>query len=289
MAGPRFLDPDRLSLSELYFEWLYTTLRIRHAPEAKALVTDADKLLQEVERVMTVERAHEEAVIDGEVAVDWRNYDLDAAVGHFRNLLSVKRGGRPGQELFDRFFRNKAPHEVIRMALRPELALVGPWVASLKADTDIDLSAQGTVLGKLVDAGNDAVAAQDGALQAVRDFRAGPRRKLFDDVNAARQAANGELSKLGKPKEWVGSFFRPGRRRRDNPALTLVEAQALLAAAQAELSEAQAAVEEVKKREEEAALKAEGRAKKQQALEAAQRQDAELKRRIAELQHELED
>ncbi len=289
MGGPRFLDPDRLSLSDLYFEWLYTTLRIRHAPEAKALVTDADKLLADVGRVMAVERAHEEAVIDGEVAVDWRNYDLDQGVGHFRNLLAVKRGGRPGQELFDRFFRNKAPHEVIRLALRPELALVGPWVASLKADPDIDLNAQGTALGSLVDAGNDAVAAQDSALQAVRDFRAGARRKLFDDVNAARQATHGELSKLGKPKEWVASFFRPGRRRRENPALTLAEAHAMLAAAQAELAEAQAVVEEVKKRDEEAALKAADRAKKQQALEEAQRQDAELKRRIAELQNELED
>jgi hypothetical protein len=289
MAGPRFLDPDRLSLTDLYFEWLYTTLRIRRAPEAKALVADADKLLTDIERVLGVERTHEEAVVDGEVAVDWRNFDLDAGVGHFRNVLAVKRGGRPGQELFDRFFRNKAPHEVIRLALRPELALVGPWVASLKADADIDLSAQGMALGKLVDAGVDAVAVQDRALQAMRDFRAGPRLRIFEEVNAARQSVHGEISKLGQPKEWVASFFRPARRRRENPALTLVEAQAQLAEAQAQLAEAQAAVEEVKKREEEAALKAADRAKKQQALEEAQRQDAELKRRIAELQHELED
>lgn len=289
MAAPRILDPDRISLSDLYYEVLYTTLRIRHAPEAKALVADADKLLLEVERVMDIEKTREEALVDGEVAVDWRNYDLDVGIAHFRNLLAYKRGGRPGQELYDRFFRNKTPSEVIRLALRPELQLVNPWVASLKADADIDLAAQGKALGELVDAGSDAVAKQDAALQAMRDFRAGPRLLLFNTVNAARQAVHGELSTIAKTKEWVQSFFRVGRRRRINPQLTLVEAQAEVATLQAELAEAQLTVEEVQKREQAEALKVAEKVKQRQALEEAKKQDAELKRRIAELEDLIED
>ena len=288
MAGPRILDSERLSLSDLYLEVLYSTLRLRHSPETTALVSDADKLLTEVERVMGVERTRETLRIDGEVQVDWRNYDLDTWLAAFRSLLATKRGGRPGQELFDRFFANRTPSEVIRMPLRPELQLVSRWVASLKGETDADLSKQGTALELLVDAGNKAVSAEDAAIQGLRDFRAGPRLQIFNDVNVWRASLHGELSKLGHTKDWVASYFRPGRRRREDPALTLLDAQAAVTALRAELAEAEATLEEVKKRDETLALKAAEKEQQQQALDAARRQDAELKRRIAELQAQLE-
>jgi hypothetical protein len=289
MAGPRYLDPERLSLYDLYLELLYTALRIRYAPEAKALVPVSDKLLADAQNLLIVERQHDEGVVEGEVAVDWRNYDIDVGVGFFRDLLAVKPQGKPGQELFQRFFAGRAAHEVIRMALRPELALVGPWVPSLKAETDIDLAAQGSALEKLVAAGEDAVATQDRALQARRDFDAGPRSKLFENANATRQSLHGELSKLGKPKEWVQSFFRVSKPRRKNPIMTLAAAEAELSAAQAQLVEKQAQLEEVKSRDQSAAAQAAEREKKQKALAEAKKQDAELKRRIAELEDDLDD
>lgn len=287
MAGPRLLDSERLSLSDLYSEVLYTTMRLRHAPEAKALVAAADKQLSEVERVLGVELTHQTKLVDGEVQVDWRNYDLDAWLAHFRSVLSVKRGGKPGQALFDRFFHGKTPSDVIRMALRPELQVVTPWVASLKAETDADLKKQGGELEALVTAGADAVAADDAATQAMRDFRLGARRQLFDDVNAWRQSLHGELSTLGKPREWAQSFFRTGRRRRDAAGMTLLQAQSAVTALRQELSEAEADLEAVKKREEAEALKSAEKQQRLQALEEARQQDAALKQRIAELEAQL--
>ena len=287
MAGPRLLDSERMSLSDLYSEVLYTTMRLHHAPEAKALVAAADKQLGEVERVVGVDLTLQTKLVDGEVQVDWRNYDLDAWLGYFRGVLGTKRGGRPGQTLFDRFFHDKTPSEVIRMALRPELQVVTPWVASLKAETDAELKKQGSELEALVTAGADAVAAEDAATQAVRDFRAGQRLQLFDDINAWRQSLHGELSTLGKPREWAQSFFRPGRRRRVMPELTLLQAQSVVAALRAELTEAEADLDAVKKRDEAEALKNAEKQQRMQALEEARQQGAALKQRIAELEAQL--
>lgn len=87
----------------------------------------------------------------------------------------------------------------------------------------------------------------------------------------------------------MASFFRAGRRRRVNPQLTLLEAQAEVTLLQAELADAQSALAEAKQRDEAEALKAAEKAKQRQALEEAKKQDAELKRRIAELEELIED
>ncbi len=139
----------------------------------------------------------------------------------------------------------------------------------------------------LVTAGADAVMVEDGATQAMRDFRAGARRQLFDDVNAWRQSVHGELSTLGKPPELTQSFFRPGRRRRAAPEMTLLQAQSAVAALRAELSEAEADLESVKKRDEAEALKSAEKQQRIQALEEARKQGAALKQRIAELEAQL--
>lgn len=287
MAGPRILDSERLSLSELYIEVLYTTLRLRHAPETKTLVADADKKLAEVDRLIGVERNADVALTDGEVQVDWRNYDLDEWLAFFRRLLGVKRGGRPGQELYDRFFHLQTPSEVIRMPLDTELRVVSPWVASLKADSDIDLSKQGAALEALVKAGNDAMAAEAAAVQARRDFHANQERTLFEDINTWRRALYGELSKLDKSKEWVASFYRPGRRRRADPTLTVADAGAVVVKLRAELAQAETELQEAKQRAADEALKRADNAKKLEALQEAKAQDAELKRRIAELEADI--
>lgn len=289
MAGPRYLDPERLPLKDLCFELLYTALRLRNTPAAKALVAVSDKLLEDARKLLTYEAQLDEAVIEAEVAVDWRRSDLNAGVTLFAGILAVKPLGKSGQPLFERFFAGKAPHEVRYLALRPALRIVQPWVASLKAESEPDLASQGRALEKLVDAGQGAVAAQDLALQGKRDFVAGPRRQLFEEANATRQGLHGELHKLGNAREWVASFFRVPRRITKRPPLTLAAAQAEVAQAQNALTEAQAQLEAVRSRDAAAAAQAAEREKKQQALSAAKQQNAELKRRIAELEDELED
>lgn len=289
MAGPRYLDPERISLKDLCFELLYTALRLRNTPTAKALVSDADKQLVEAQKQLAVEAQLDEAVIDAEVAVDWRRYDLNAGLTLFGGILATKPMGRSGQPLFERFFNGKALYEVRELALRSALRIVQPWIASLKAESDGDLVNQGAALEKLVSAAHDAVAAHERALQGKRDFLAGLRRQLFEEANASRQWLHGELHKLGSSREWVSGFFRIPRRTRKTPLVTLESALADVAQAQAALESAQVQLDAVRSRDAAAVTQAAEREKKQQALTAAKQQTAELKRRIAELEQELDD
>jgi len=241
-----------------------------------------------VDLLVAEERKLEDAYIEGEVAVSLRNADLDAGVTDFRGVLLKKTRGKTDAPLFQRFFAGRTASDVIRMSLRPELDLVSPWVASLKAETDPELKDQGTALEKLVTAGRAAISQYDAAAQALRDFRSGSRRKLFGDANTTRQTVYAELTKLGRTPDWVLSFFRPGRKRADGPAvLTLLDAQAAVAAAQAALREAEAQLAEAQERENKEAAEAAAREAVRKELAEAERQAAEAQRKVAELRQRV--
>ena len=289
MAGPRYLDPERLSLEDLYYEALFSALRLRNAPEAKALVAAGDKLLDDVRKAMESERKLHEALIDAEVGMSLRNNELDAGVTTFKAVLLKKTGGSTEGALYQRFFAGRQPHEIIRLSLRPQLPICEPWVASLAADPDKELQEQGTALGKLVQAGKDAVAKADAATQALRDFRAGARAALFETANAERRSLMGELAKLKKPKEWVNSFFLAGRQRRDEGLPSVQTAQAAVVAAQVALVAAQKELQAAQQREADAAKQQADRDALQKELLTAKKQQEELKRRIAALEDELDE
>lgn len=289
MAGPRTFDPQRTPLADLFHEVLYTTLRIHQCPDAKAHVATVDALLANTRTVLAEERKLGEALIEGEVGISLRNSDLDEGVAGFKGVLLKKTAGKTDKPLYQRFFKNLPAHEVIRMSLRPQLALMEPWLGSLKAETDVELKDQGAALDKLVTAGKGALSAYDATVQAAVDFRLGKRLKLYTEVNATRQTLYGELCKLGKGGDWALAFFRAGKKRKEETALlTVAEAETRLAAAREQVTEAEADLAEARDRAAKAAAAATAAALLEQELKDAQHHQEELTRKIAALKGQLE-
>jgi len=144
-----------------------------------------------------------------------------------------------------------------------------------------DLQELGKSLEKAVSAGREAVAADDLATQALRDFRADKRLKLFDSICAGRLSVWAELTKLGLGTDFVASFFRSAPRRRRNE-LTLVEAEDALRSAESQLKDAQAELAAAKSRADLATAAELSRREAQLAeAEAEARQIATLRKQAA--------
>lgn len=281
MAGPRTLDPDRLSLRELVDECLYTAVRIRQSPIAKAQLPLAESLLAEARAGLAVEEKLSERLIEADAGVMLRNLDLDAAVAEHRGVIARLTRGKTEHALYQRFYGGMSPHAVIRLGLRNELSVVEPWIDSLKRDPDPSLSALATPLAQAVKDGREACAAQDQAIWALRDFRADKRLKLFDSICAGRLSVWAELTKLGLGTDFVASFFRSAPRRRRNE-LTLVEAEDALRSAESQLKDAQAELAAAKSRADLATAAELSRREAQLAeAEAEARQIATLRKQAA--------
>lgn len=241
--GPRTL-PSRTTAEQLLSEVLFTTLRIRQAPDAKALITDADKHLAEVRAAVAKEQRLAEALIEAEVLVSLVDSDVDALVYELRTVIAKKSLVPAGLPLWDRFFPNQAPSEIAARALRSELPIVARWVDSLLADPDKDLQALGPPFSKAVAAAKDALDKQDKAVQAIRDFVSTERVALLEAADHVRHKQWVALSSLAKPPMWVDAFFRPGKNGnavKPLAPLTLAEAEAEVQAATQQLAELKAA------------------------------------------------
>ena len=287
--APRQLSAERLSLETLEEETFYTLLVVRNTPEAKGLVTAAEKLHTAVAAGVQGQKKLTAARLEAEVQVALANRSLDFGVAGFRATLSGKTDNDPEAPLYKRFFGRYRPHEVIRLALASELPIVEPWVDSLKGEADAELKAQGLLLEKLVAAGQAAMAAQRTARQAMADFRSGPRARLFEQVNAGRAALFGELTQLSSDAAWVASFFRvaPASSAPDLESLTVAEAGALRMQRQRELAEAESLEAAAKQREAAAEAAAVVRASQEKELLEGRKAMEALRLRMAELESEL--
>ncbi|MFO0573269.1 MAG: hypothetical protein U1A78_04655 [Polyangia bacterium] len=289
MGSPRKLDGERIPLEDLVEEVLFTKLMIRNTTESKAQVAAADKLHGDAEAQLTRERGLYTALLEAETRVAIGNRVLDEWVGAFRGLLESKRASG-GADLFGRFFGSRRPSEVIRMPLGAELALVEPWVESLKADADAELKAQGAALEKVVAAGSTALAAHKAARQALKDFRSGARAALFNQVNSGRAALFGALRELDKGRTdaaWAESFFRPSRRPDEADEPTVAEANAQLETQRAALKAAEARLAEAQQREALAQAELAAREAKEKERDAARKELMALRDRLAELEAQL--
>ena len=283
MAGPKTLDPDRMTTDELLREALFLALRIRQCPEAHAIEPRAQALLASARAGQQAEAALAERIVEAEAGVALRDGDLDLAVAEHRAVILRKTRGRTDAGLYQRFYRAMPPSDVVRLGLRSELAIVGPWVGSLLADGDPDLQALGRLLQQAVTAGEAAVAAHQGALQAMRDFRAGERPRLFAAQNLGRRTIWVELTRLSRGAEGARTFFRPSPKRAVRTEPTVAEAEAAVGAAEAQLQGAQGALVEARARASAAAAAAEKRAAAQRDLAQAEAEAEALARRIAAL------
>lgn len=283
MAGPRLLDPDRISTAELVEETLFLAIRVRQSPEAKALVPLAESLLKEARAGLAVEDTLRERLIEAEAGVLLRNIDLDLGVTDHRGVIQKKTRGKTDHKLYQRFYASLTPHAIIRLGLRSQLPIVEPWIESCKRDPDPDLVDLGKSLEKVVQAGKDALLAEDGAVQALRDYRADKRPKLFDSQNVGRRTIWAELTKLGLSGEFALSFFRPSSRRGRRAELTLTDAEAAVADAQERLKGAQADLSAAHERAAQASAALTARDEAKRALAAAEAEAQALARRIATL------
>jgi hypothetical protein len=146
---------------DLWEEALFTKLVIQNTPETKALIPIADAGYTEAQGLLDKERKLREGLVDGDVQVSIGNRSLDDGVAGFRAVVNQKTDSDSSAPLYQRFFSKLRPSEVIRMSLPAELLVVEPWLASLKADADADLAAQGASLEKLVLSGKAALKAQE--------------------------------------------------------------------------------------------------------------------------------
>lgn len=283
MAGPRLLDPDRISTAELVEEALFLAIRVRQSPEAKALVPRAESLLKDARAGLAVEDTLRERLIEAEAGVLLRDIDLDLGVSDHRGVIQKKTRGKTDHKLYQRFYGSLTPHAIIRLGLRSQLPIVEPWVESCKRDPDPDLVDLGKSLEKVVQAGKDAVLAEDSAVQVLRDYRADKRPKLFDSQNVGRRTIWAELTKLGLSGEFALSFFRPSSRRGRRVELTLADAEAAVADAEERLKGAQADLSAAHERAAQASAAATARDEAKRALLAAEAEAQALARRIASL------
>ncbi|MBL9009161.1 MAG: hypothetical protein JNJ46_33180 [Myxococcales bacterium] len=280
MAGPRTLDPDRMPLRELVDECLYTAVRIRQSPLAKAQLALAESLLADARAGLAIEAKLTERQIEADAGIALRNLDLDAAVTEHKSVIARLTRGKTEHTLYQRFYGGLSPHALIRLGLRAELAIVEPWIESLKRDPDPALSALATPLGQAVKEGRDAVAAQDQVIQALRDFRADKRAKLFDTVNAGRRTLWAALGALDQGPDFALSFFRVGGSRSRGQTLSLAAAEEAVAAARAQLAEAEEDRAAAKRQADEEAAQEAARQDAARALSQAEAEAQALKQRI---------
>ena len=289
MPAPRKLDVDRSSLSTVVDEALFTKLMIRNTPETKAQVAAADKLHTDAQAQLQTERALYAGLLDAEVRIVIGNRLLDEWVDGFRGLLKNKEASGSAN-LFSRFFGSLRPSDVIKMALGTQLAVVEPWVESLKADADAELQAQGAVLAGLVATGHAALSANQAARQAIRDFRSGARAQVFEQVNSGRVGLFGALCELEKGKKdmaWAETFFRASRRSDEPDLPTVAEATAALETQRAAVVRAEAQLQAAQQREAAAAAATAAREAQEKERDAHRKELAALRRRMAELEDAL--
>lgn len=283
MAGPRALDPDRLSLRELLDETLYTAVRVRQSADAKAQLPLAESLLTQARAGLAIEDKLNEGLIEADAGVILRNLDLDAFVATHRGVVQAKTRGKTEHKLYQRFYGSQTPHAIIRLGLRSELAVVEPWLESLKRDADPDLQALAAPLEKALSEGRKACEAQDHAVQAMRDFRAGKRAQLFDSINAGRRTIWAAIGALPQGAELAASLFRSSAGRPRAAELTLSAAEEAVAAAESQLKGAQAQLAVLKQQASEEAAQAAAHAEAKRALESAEAEAQALAARIATL------
>ena len=288
MAGPRTLDADRMSTTDLVQEALFLALRIRQSPEAKASLALAESLLVQARAGLSLEDKLREKLTEAEAGISMRNLDLDFVVAEHRGVIARKTHGKTDHKLYQRFYSAMKPSDVIRLGLRQELLIVAPWVDSLKRDADPDLQDLGKALEKAVLAGQAAVAAHNDAVQTMRDFRAGKRAQLFDEQNGGRRTIWAELSNLGRGGDFVASFFSQGGRRATREELTVEEATARVAGATQGLTAAQRELSAAQERAAAVTAAQSAQLEAQRALAAAEAEAEALARRIAALRHQAQ-
>lgn len=288
----RTLDPDRDSLLELVEQVRFTLFRLRRSKPSTAIVNTWEDLYKAARAGLDKELKLLENVTDALAGVDWVDGELDVAVMIVINTL-INRFTRE-HPLIKRFLGGKALSTFLRPRLGEELLGVETWVEALKGAAHKEIQELAPPLGTAIDAGNLAAKALTAAQGLVADFRAAPRRSLFDSVNAERQVLFGALTKIradddtGKlPRDYVDRHFKVGRSR--SGINTVAAAKLAVAADEEALRESVARLKALQDEETAERLAEEQRAADEKALDEQQRVIAEAQARAEELKRRIKD
>jgi len=261
--APVLLD-SRMALSTMRTHVRHTTLFVRTHPATTKFQPVWDALHTKVQKSAAKVAEFVDSVEEARVQVAVANVLLDGFVEEHRSTLRMLVRDHLDAPLYQRYYGTQTSAEVKKLSLAPQIKVMTPFVASMKAASETALKALGPKLDKLLSRGNESLKALEEAQRLRDDFEAGERAKLVDEVNGERRSLYGELCKLELADSTLSGLSEAAFRRRSgtsrddeadlqslrerHSALKSEQAAVELAIVQAE-AEAATAAEEQKQRD----------------------------------------
>lgn len=199
------------SLDTLWEELAYSDARFRSDPDASALAEPFGVLIDRVILTEQGQRTVWRREIEAQAACDADTVLIHALVANIeRDLLHAERQGRSAPR-YRRYFGRTA-RDISRLGLASTLEHVQGWPTSLASEPEPALSAHAEPLTALIARGRASLQRRADATSARADHRAREIVALFDDANAARLSALGELLRIAPTRDqaptWASGFFR---------------------------------------------------------------------------------
>jgi hypothetical protein len=286
MSTIRTLNPDRVSLLGLRSHLTYSISRFKAEPLATSHVAPFDAYRAKWDLVHLKELVLNDELTEAQAQIDSCDKLLNELASRCSKIILTITKDNREHSLYTHFFGDESLSDFKRPVLGEQLQAMRGWIGLLEASEHPSLKALGPDLEPVVKAADDAVKAKANVEQKKKLFREDERRKLFDEVNAARKSAHGELAKLphihtGLPASFADGFFRQESARGETEEieepqtiasveLSIASLKQKLAAEEALLAELLAQKElEAKVEADRAALAAIEKAMAEQAAQAA--------------------
>jgi hypothetical protein len=214
MADIRTLSYEDEGLDALRSELRYTERRLTSRAETAALAAPFQALIARWAGIRDQQLALWDAEDDADVAVGNLDDDADDLVPPVSHALLHVLGSTSHPQ-YERVFGKDTPSTIQGLGLESQIARMADWPASLRT-----ISPETAPLGERVQgiltAGRVALDGRVASAAARADYRVGAIRGLFEEANAARLIAYGQLLGLaastGKPKTWATRFFRKSKK-----------------------------------------------------------------------------
>jgi hypothetical protein len=287
------IDP-RLSMEDLFYEYLWTLVRLLASPDAdvKALAKDFQEFEKDWWDTLQKEMGFVRALFIAQALVESLDGLLDTLSDLVAATARVEDKSSPGFSLVTLLYGTQIPSIFRRPTLGAQLQAMSNWPNVLKATSNATLQGYGTQIEALVTEANAAAETERQADKALEQFRAmGDRRALVDKLNALRKSTHGALGKIGHEKKYPNGFAETFFRREAavrEPSIEELDKKIVIAEAEVKRLQAKRAELATAQENDAKARKAADRASKQAAFEQAEKTAKESADRAAALKAELE-
>lgn len=191
--------------------------------------------------------------------------------------------------LYEKYFGEQRPHEVIAPLLGPQLETMRAWIPSLLASPHATLQAIGAEIQAAVAVADDTVTKRKEAEDKLSDFsETGERAQTIEAYNALRKATWGKLGEMqhqnpALPSGFADSFFLHEARKRDD-RLSSAQIQAKLASLEEDVALWNQKLQKALDREREESVEATARAARETELAEKRKQAEALAAEIKKLE-----